>query len=101
MKPILKSILLTILFTQSAFAATCDHDKSEMYNQINKYQSISTPKCPFNILGWGINQVINVSDKGSTCSATCVYPGELIPGIHPKVQCDWEKGNWGNTLACS
>jgi hypothetical protein len=99
MKHILKTMLLATLFSQGAFATSCDLDKIQMYDQISKYRSISTTGCPVNTQGWGINQALNVIETSSTtCSATCVYV--IGPGSQG-TQCNWEKGNWGSTLTCS
>ena len=93
-----KAMLLAALFSQGVYAASCDIDKAQMYNQISKYQSISTPGCPANGYGWGISQVINVSETTTNiCSATCFY---LIGPGSQGVKCDWNKGDWGNTLTC-
>jgi hypothetical protein len=95
MKHIIKIILLSTLFSQVVFSASCDLDKTQMDNQILKYKSISTAGCP---LG-GINQVYNVIEKDlGRCSATCVYTRRSRGPLGTK--CNWKKGNWGDTLYC-
>jgi hypothetical protein len=99
MKQLLKIVTLTALFSQTVYAASCDIDQTQMQAQISQYASINTQGCPFNQLEWGINQVKNVQNVSSTkCSATCVYASG--PGSQG-VDCTWEKGNWGDTLACN
>lgn len=94
----IKILLLSALFSPGVFAASCELDKVQMYNQIGKYQSISTAGCPVNGYGLGVNQVLNVLETtSSTCSAVCFYLSG--PGSQG-VQCNWSKGDWGNTLAC-
>ncbi|WP_367607241.1 hypothetical protein [Legionella sp. W05-934-2] len=98
MKAVLKVVcLFFVIFVQSSFAASCDIDKGQMYDQISKYGSISTKGCPFNAFGWGVVSITNPVASSGSCSATCSYASG--PGSQG-VSCSWEKGNWGDTLTC-
>lgn len=91
-------VALGLLIAQQSFAASCAIDKQQMYDQIARYQSISTKKCPLNQYGWGITHVAGEKKAGdNTCTAKCTYYSG--PGSEGKV-CSWQMGNWGDTLAC-
>ncbi|MGQ3890702.1 hypothetical protein [Legionella sp. CNM-4043-24] len=90
---------LGLLVAQGVSAASCSIDKSEMYAQISQYGSLSTHGCPFNKDGWGVIKISEpIQSNDFTCSATCTYArGAGSTGTN----CNWQSGNWGNTLSCN
>jgi len=95
MKHILKAILLATVFSQGIYAATCETDLTQIRDQIAKYGSVTTIGCPPDSLGYGINNVILKGISSKSCAAACVYAhGGALKN------CNWEIGNWGNSLTC-
>jgi len=78
--------------------ASCSVDVNQMQAQINQYGSISNKGCPLNVYGWGITRVKTTSAAGNICKATCYYASG--PGSQGE-SCNWQTGNWGDTLGCS
>ncbi len=104
----LKKITLTVfcasvLLTTTSRASqpiSCFADRQQMYDQISQYRSISTRGCPLHKVGSRLgNGVVRVSapmSYSTICYAACSYPGE-----GKAVPCQWQLGNWGDTLSCS
>ncbi len=103
-----KTIIITLsaaaFCCSLAFASSCSVDQQQMHTQIQTYQSVSTTACPMHdtwsfvypSLGVGIVKVSDPMQYGDTCYARCYYAD--MGG--QAVACDWQVGNWGDTLSC-
>lgn len=91
------SILIAGL-SHNIYASSCLIDKNQMYAQIYQHASISTEGCPFNKQEVGIKIISSEKERAfQRCVAICAYAfGDGQYGL----PCEWEKGNWGNTLLC-
>lgn len=105
----MKKTIITALFSavslySFAFAGSCYVDQQQMHTQIQTYQSVSTSACPMHdtwsfvypSLGVGIVKISDPMQYGDTCYARCYYAD--MDG--QAVACDWQAGNWGDTLSC-
>ena len=87
-------LFLNVFFSSAACAVPCTPDIDQMTAQITKYGYI------YSIDEKQINLIISTSEDKDHCFAHALY----CPGGRRDCQyrciVKWEKGNWGNTLAC-
>ncbi len=87
-----QTILTAILFAsiaQAAFA-NCDSDVYQMREQINIYESITTPD--------GVSRFTRVQSPVSTGRQQCAAEGYYM--YDHVCRFAWKEGDWGNTFHC-
>lgn len=104
-KTVITRLSSLALFVSSTFAGSCSLDQQQMHNQIQTYASVSTNACPMHDTSWSFVYpslgagIVTISDPmqyGDNCYARCYYAD--MNG--QAVSCDWQAGNWGDTLSC-